>query len=82
MWGAWYSATRPDDSDITIGTREETEILLGKTFYTQRHITWNLSPYVTAFGVWAGIDTSNCNSAGHVNLNFLIKPVVSPTFAP
>ena len=77
MWGSWYSASQPDDSDITIGTREETEILLGETFYTQRHITWDLSPYVTAFGVWAGIDTSNCNSAGHVNVNFLIKPVVS-----
>ena len=77
MWGSWYSASQPDDSDITVGTREETEILLGETFYTQRHITWDLSPYVTAFGVWAGIDTSNCNSAGHVNVNFLIKPVVS-----
>ena len=29
------------------------------------------------FGAWAGIDASHCNSAGHVNLNFLIKPVVS-----
>ena len=77
MWGSWYSATQPGDSDITVGTREETEILLGETFYTQRHITWDLSPYVTAFGVWAGIDTSRCNSTGHVNLNFLIKPVVS-----
>ena len=77
MWGSWYSATQPGDIDITIGTREETEILLGETFYTQRQITWDLSPYVTAFGVWAGIDTSRCNSAGHVNLNFLIKPVVS-----
>jgi len=77
MWGSWYSASQPGDSDITIGAREETEILLGETFYTQRHITWDLSPDVTAFGVWAGIDTSNCNSAGRVNVNFLIKPVVS-----
>ena len=77
MWGSWYSASQAGDSDLTVGTREETEILLGDTFYTQRHIAWDLSPYVTAFGVWAGIDTSNCNSAGHVNLNFLIKPVVA-----
>ena len=77
MWGSWYSASQAGDSDITVGTREETEILLGETFYTQRHITWDLSPYVTAFGVWAGIDTSRCNSAGHVNVNFLIKPVVA-----
>jgi hypothetical protein len=77
MWGGWYSTSQPDDSDITIGTREETEVLLGETFYTQRQITWNLSPYVTAFGAWAGIDTANCNSAGRVNVNFLIKPVVS-----
>ena len=77
MWGAWYSATQVDANDITIGTREETETLLGETFYTQRQITWDLSPYVTAFGVWAGIDTSRCNSAGHANVNFLLKPVVS-----
>jgi hypothetical protein len=77
MWGSWYSATQLDDSDITIDTREETEILLGETFYTQRRITWDLSGAVTAFGAWAGIDTANCNSAGHVNVNFLIKPAVS-----
>ena len=58
MWGAWYSTTQQDDSDITIGTREETEVLFGDTFYTQRLITWDLSPYATAFGAWAGIDTS------------------------
>ena len=39
MWGSWYSASQAGDSDITIGTREETEILLGETFYTQRNIT-------------------------------------------
>jgi hypothetical protein len=77
MWGSWYSASQQDVSDITIGTWEETENLLGETFYTQRHITWDLSPYVTAFGVWAGIDTSRCNSTGQINVNFLIKPVVS-----
>ncbi len=77
MWGSWYSTSQTDTSDITIGTREETEILLGETFYTQRHITWDLSSYVTGFGMWAGIDTLSCNSAGHVNVNFLIKPVVS-----
>ncbi len=77
MWGSWYSASQPGDIDITIGTREETEILLGETFYTQRQITWDLSPYATAFGVWAGINPSSCNSAGHANVNFLIKPVVS-----
>ena len=31
----------------------------------------------TAFGAWAGIDPQRCNSTGHSNLNFLIKPVVS-----
>jgi len=77
MWGCWYSTSQPDSGDITIGTREETEVLLGETFYSQRQIIWNLSPYATAFGAWAGIDTANCNSAGHVNVNFLIKPVVS-----
>jgi hypothetical protein len=79
MWGSWYSATEQDVSDITIGTREETEVLLGETFYTQRQVTWDLSPYVTAFGVWAGIDTSRCNSTGHTNINFLIKPEVNNT---
>ncbi len=76
MWGAWYSSTQQDVSDITIGLREETEVLFGDTYYTQRHVTWDLSPYVTAFGVWAGIDPGSCNSAGRTNLNFLIQPVV------
>ena len=76
-WGAWYSASQPDFSDVTIGLREETEVLLGDIYYTQRLITWNLSPYATAFGVWAGIDTGRVNSAGRASLNFLLKPVVS-----
>jgi hypothetical protein len=79
MWGAWYSASQPDDSDITICDREETEVLLGDTFYTQRQITWDLSPYATAFGVWAGIDPNRCDSTGRTTLNFLLKPVVSGT---
>ncbi len=77
MWGAWYSATQPDDSDITIQDREVTEVLFGETFYTQRRVTWSLSPYVTAFGVWAGIDAGSCNSTGHTQVNFLLKAVVS-----
>jgi hypothetical protein len=76
-WGAWYSATQEAASDITVGTREETEVILGETFYSQRYITWDLSPYVTGFGVWTGLDTARCNSTGHVNINFLIKPEVS-----
>lgn len=77
MWGAWYSTQQPDSGDITISTREETEVLFGDTFYTQRLVTWSLSPYATAFGAWAGIDTSRCNSAGHSQVNFLIKAVIA-----
>ena len=77
MWGAWYSATQPDASDITIGTREETEVLFGETFYTQRLVTWDLSPYATAFGVWAGIDPGRCDSSGHSQVNFLVQAVVA-----
>jgi hypothetical protein len=77
MWGGWYATSQPDTGDLIIDTREATEVVLGETFYTQCQVTWNLSPYATAFGVWAGIDTGACNSAGRVNLNFLIKPVVS-----
>lgn len=76
MWGGWYSAA-PDDSDITIGDWEETLVLFGDTFYTQRLITWDLSPFVTAWGAWVGIDPQRCNSTGQTNVNFLIKPVVS-----
>lgn len=76
MWGAWYSASQQDQSDITIGTREETEVVLGDTFYTQRLITWDLSPYATAFGAWAGIDTNRCDSSGHTTVNFLVNPVI------
>jgi hypothetical protein len=76
-WGTWYAATHADASDLYLSDREETEVILGETFYTQRQVTWNLSPYVTAFGVWAGIDTNRLNSAGRAKVNFLIKPVVS-----
>jgi len=77
MWGSWYSATQQDSSDITISTQEETVVLFGDTYYTQRLVTWNLSPYATAFGVWAGIDPSRCNSTGHSQVNFLIQAVVA-----
>ncbi len=77
LWAAWYSAPQEGASDITVGTREETEVILDETFYTQRYITWDFSPEVTAFGVWTGINTSRCNSTGQVNLNFLLKPEVS-----
>jgi hypothetical protein len=77
MWGSWYAAGAPDDSDVTIGDWEETQVLFGETFYTQRRITWDLSPYVTAWGAWVGIDPQRCDSTGQTNLNFLIKPVVS-----
>jgi hypothetical protein len=77
MWGAWYSTSQEDASDITIGTREQTEFLEGDTFYTQRLISWDLSPYATAFGVWAGIDTGRCDSSTHSNVNFLLQPVVA-----
>lgn len=33
-WGVWYSASQPDVSDLTLGDREVTEVLLGETFYT------------------------------------------------
>ncbi|MEJ2671230.1 MAG: hypothetical protein P8168_03300 [Deltaproteobacteria bacterium] len=79
MSGTWYSAAQEGTSVITVGTREETEVILGETFYTQRYIIWDLEPDVTAFGMWTGIDTSRCNSAGRVNVNFLIKPEISGT---
>ena len=77
MWGTWYYTTQPDDSDITLSDREETEVIAGETFYTQRQVTWDFSPYVTAFGVWVGIDPQRCDSSGRSNLNLLVKPVVS-----
>jgi hypothetical protein len=77
MWGAWYSGYAPDDSDITISDWEETQVLLGDTFYTQRLITWDLTSQATAWGAWVGIDPQRCDSTGQTNLNFLIKPVVS-----
>lgn len=76
-WGAWYSASQPGESDIWISDREETEVLLGDIFYTQRQVTWDLSPQVTAFGVWVGIDPNLCSSSGHSNVNFLIQPQVA-----
>jgi hypothetical protein len=76
-WGTWYSASQPDDSQLTICDREGSEALFGDTYYTQRQITWDLSQYATAFGAWAGIDTARCNSSGRTAVNILIKPEVS-----
>jgi hypothetical protein len=76
-WGTWYSATQQDDSQLTISDREAIEVFSGETFYTQRQITWDLSPYATAFGAWVGVDTTRCHSGGRTNLNFLVKPQVA-----
>jgi len=75
-WGAWYAAAQPGQSDITLCDREETETLLGETFYTQRQVTWNLAPQVTSFGVWVGIDPQRVDSRGRTNVNFLLKPII------
>ncbi|MBW1991868.1 MAG: hypothetical protein JRI59_07095 [Deltaproteobacteria bacterium] len=75
-WGVWYSASEPDDSQLTLGDREETEVLFGDTFYTQRRLIWDLSPYATAFGAWVGIDPARCDSTDRTTLNFLLKPEV------
>jgi hypothetical protein len=77
MWAAWFSTTQEGASDIAVGTREVTEIILEETFYTQRYVTWDLSSDTTAFGVWTGLDTSRCPSTGRSNLNVLIKPEVT-----
>ncbi|MBI4795868.1 MAG: hypothetical protein HY790_08550 [Deltaproteobacteria bacterium] len=77
MWGAWYSAQAPDDSDVSICDLEETLVFGGETFYTPRQVTWDLSPQATGWGAWVGIDTQRCDSTGQTQFNFLIKPVVS-----
>ncbi len=76
-WGCWYSASQVDGCDLTISDREVTEVIEGDTFYTQRQVIWNLSPFATAFGVWVGVSPSRTDSTDHVNLNFLLKPLVS-----
>ena len=77
IWGAWYSVSQQELSDLTIGTREVTEVLEGETFYSQRLVTWDLSPNTTAFGVWAAIDPARCDSTGQSQVNFLIRAVVA-----
>ena len=76
-WGSWYSATSPEDSNITVCDREVTEVIEGDIFYTQRQITWDLSPSATAFGVWVGLGPEDADSTGHLNVNFLLFPQVS-----
>lgn len=75
-WGTWYAASQQGDVAIWVTDREETEVIFGDTYYTQRQVTWDLSPYVTAFGVWVGIDPNLCQSNGHTEVNFLVKPLV------
>jgi len=77
MWGTWYSAGAPDDSDVTVSDREESLVFSGETFYTQRQITWDLTSQATSWGAWVGIDPQRCDSSGQSNLNFLIKPVLT-----
>jgi hypothetical protein len=77
LWGAWYAAGQQGVNNIIISDREVTEVIFGDTFYTQSQVTWDLSPEVTAFGAWIGIDTNRCSSAGRATVNFLIKPVVA-----
>lgn len=76
-WGAWYSVSQQELSDIFIDTREVTEVVEGETFYSQRQVTWDLSPNTTAFGVWAAIDPGRCDSSGQTQVNFLIRAVVT-----
>ena len=76
-WGAWVAAPSGDASQITVGDQEETLAFGGDTFYTQRRVTWNLTPYATAFGVWVGLDPGRCDSTGRSQVNFLFKPVLS-----
>ncbi len=75
-WGTWHTASQGDDSVITIHDREVTEDLFGDLYYTQRQITWDLSPEATAFGAWCGVDPARCSSVGRSQLNFLLKPEV------
>jgi len=77
LWGGWYAAGQQGENNIIISDREVTEVIFGDTFYTQSQVTWNLPPDATAFGVWIGIDTSRCSSAGRSTVNFLINPVVA-----
>jgi hypothetical protein len=76
-WGAWHASVPPGGSDVTLCDREETEILFGETFYTQRQVAWNLAPQATSFGVWVGIDPQRLDSSGRSNVNFLLKPIIS-----
>lgn len=76
-WGTWHAASGTDRACITVHDREVTEELEGKIFYTQRQITWDLSPEVSAFGAWCSLDPGRCNSTGRTNVNFLLRPEVS-----
>lgn len=76
-WGTWYSASQQDDSRLAISDREVTETLFSDVYYTQRQISWDLSPHATAFGAWVGIDPARCPSTGRTAVNFLIKPEVT-----
>ena len=73
-WGSW------SNHQASVGTPYETlyydvfepEAINGETFYAKQRFTWNLSSSLLALGFYVGVPW-DVNSAGHTNLNYLIK---------
>jgi hypothetical protein len=76
-WGSWYSAGAPDSSDIIRQDREVQETIEGDIYYTTLQVETKLTAQVTAWGVFTGLNTSEVNSTGKTNVNFLIYPMAS-----
>lgn len=76
-WGSWY-VSPPSVSDILVLDREVEETIEGDKYYTQLQVESKIDAYCTAWGVWTGLNTSEVNSTGKTNVNYLIYPIIGP----
>ncbi|MFP3866872.1 MAG: LamG-like jellyroll fold domain-containing protein [Desulfobacteraceae bacterium] len=77
QWGRWYYPGEGGKCLITISDREETETIQEEIFYTQRQISWVSSGPVYSLGAWVGVDSTQVDSTGRTNVNFLLSPSIA-----
>ncbi len=73
-WGTWYSASQQDTSDIVVSEREVTATIEGNTYYSQLQVQVIPSEYLTAWGIWTGLNTATTDSTGKTGINLAIFP--------
>ena len=78
QWGQWWYLESGHNL-MTVSDRQETEIIEGEIFYTQRRLKWETTGNIYSFGFWVGVNTAAVDSSGRTNVNFLINPSIANT---